>query len=181
MSKPKQEESNWLVCVTCGWKPEKDDKWPQGKPVIHCEGSSLAYVCVVTEPHHATQVHAPCWNCGKPMGCAVCVPGELLCRSCIVWTRKIEFLRHGPFSNDAISIDQRKGMVAPGADSYPFDWKVDYRDLFPNLTDDQLRASVDAQIRHMHGNRVMPREMTGRELQRERNSQVAALSAEIAR
>ena len=170
------ESSIPTVCVTCGWKPEKTDKWPQGRPVIHCEGTALAYQCTTREPHHCTEPNEYCWSCHEPLGCRICVPGEQLCRSCVVWTRKIEFLRHGPFSNDQISIAQRNGKIAPGADAYPFDWKIEYKPSFPNLTDDQLRASVDAQIKHMAASKRMPHDPTKRQLEQKRNDSVSELT-----
>lgn len=96
------QSDSTVKCGTCG-----EDVQPG---TVHCEGSNLAFGCLIRAPHHGQHIWAPCWKCGGYLGCSLCVPGDfdkqlgmwlnidLACMRCRVKCTKESLLNGGPIS-----------------------------------------------------------------------------------
>lgn len=188
-----------LTCPDCGASVDRKGLLnPKSHSVFHCEGSKVALGCYMHEQHHSTVLWEPCWKCMGPMGCWLCMPGqvvrgergleygncELWCFRCRVAANLPTLLRHGPpagFTMDAgakqIQFGQLDGFPLLG--EYPDHWKRAYyqacvaRGIACDESPEMALNAFRKQLADFKINTVsLP---SRRKLQRKRNEQVKAL------
>lgn len=172
-------------------KRHSSSEIPQG---LVCVGSAVAFDCKNQEPHAASgrirwaknnsvkidpaQLWDTCFRCRRPMGCPGCV-SHPICTRCLVVTDMEYFIEHGPLSNDRVNVNHRGERFAPPIRVYPAEWRTAYMKAHPDtatVEDQELYDRFSRESRRLIEKSRMPRNPTKRDLERNRNSQVAELT-----